>query len=118
MLRAIRSLFAPRGSLPGEIPFGNTLAPAAALTGVVASVEQEVRSWLSQGKPVQALRAAQRARADSPAVPGLAFLHGLSLEHVGRHEEALEAYRAELALNPDRKSTRLNSSHLGISYAV
>src|ERR1035441_7075475 len=28
------------------------------------------------------------------------------------------AKRAQRKLNPDRKSTRLNSSHLGISYAV
>ena len=118
MLRAMRSLFAPRGSLPGEVPLGNTLAPAAPLTGVAANVEQEVRSWLSQGKPVQALRAAQRARADSPAVPGLAFLHGLSLEHVGRHEEALEAYRAELALNPGHAEARVRCQHLEAALAA
>src|SRR5262245_63961842 len=31
-------------------------------------------------------------------------------------EKALRS--SELGINPDRKSTRLNSSHLGISYAV
>src|SRR5437899_8906454 len=32
--------------------------------------------------------------------------------------DPFEIYRALRAVNPDRKSTRLNSSHLGISYAV
>src|ERR1039458_2483518 len=34
------------------------------------------------------------------------------------HPVARAAYALAMRLNPERKSTRLNSSHLGISYAV
>src|SRR3712207_6952377 len=41
------------------------------------------------------------------------------LSHVSRKEERHEARCAKpAALHPDRKSTRLNSSHANISYAV
>src|ERR1035438_446717 len=55
---------------------------------------------------------------------------GVMLNGLYRFEEAMECYNKSLSLNPcdsetlidkaatDRKSTRLNSSHLGISYAV
>src|SRR5205814_9279679 len=49
-----------------------------------------------------------------PRVRSPAFLrHRLSrpAQHLGQHEQHHEQW-------PDRKSTRLNSSHLGISYAV
>src|SRR2546427_11693205 len=44
-----------------------------------------------------------------------------SLAGAGRYRDAERAYRAaakDAALGPDRKSTRLNSSHSQISYAV
>src|ERR1035438_9922071 len=87
--------------------FGAGPPPATAAVSSASSwtpMEQEVRSLLGHGKTAQALRAAQRALAEAPGTPGRAFLHGLTLDGVGRHEEALEAYRAELAINPDRKS--------------
>ena len=77
------------------------------------NAEQAVRSLLSQREWVQALRAAQRARAEFPAAPGLAYLHGVSLEQVGRHEEALEAYRAELAIDSSHADARLRCEQLG-----
>src|SRR5205814_7093463 len=47
---------------------------------------------------------------------------GLARVRLGQRTEAAEAWRRTLRLAPgyeeDRKSTRLNSSHLGISYAV
>src|SRR5437899_9174996 len=46
----------------------------------------------------------------------------LAPRHVGRHALERRDHGLELARRPgrerDRKSTRLNSSHLGISYAV
>src|SRR5947199_8256796 len=48
------------------------------------------------------------------AVAG-AFFHGAQAPHAADHFEAPSLEQERL---PDRKSTRLNSSHLGISYAV
>ena len=75
-------------------------------------MEQEVRSLLGQGKTARALRAAQRALAEAPGTPGRAYLHGLTLDGVGRHEEALEAYRAELAINPGHAAARARCEQL------
>src|SRR5256885_8806456 len=40
------------------------------------------------------------------------------LHNSGGHDEGLGEYLAEGAIAPDRKSTRLDSSHLVISYAA
>src|ERR1017187_8147841 len=69
-------------------------------------VEQEVHSLLGQGKTDGALRTAQRALAEAPGTPGRAYLHGLTLDWVGLHEESLESYRAELAINPGHAEAR------------
>ena len=79
---------------------------------MAAKVEQEVRSLVSQGKPAQALRVARQARTEAPGKPGLAYMHGFSLDHVGRHEEALEAYKAELADNPGHVEARARCQQL------
>src|SRR5689334_24687015 len=43
----------------------------------------------------------------------------LAMRHQERHLDAIEnAVEVDLLGNPDRKSTRLNSSHSSISYAV
>src|SRR5436305_2558606 len=44
--------------------------------------------------------------------------HGLALEEIAEDGETPKAGRAVLRLALDRKSTRLNSSHVRISYAV
>src|SRR5256885_8788967 len=44
--------------------------------------------------------------------------HGGAGEHPGEDEKALGVVRERLERVQDRKSTRLNSSHLVISYAV
>jgi len=96
--KAVRALFA---------------SPASPVSGSAwAPVEQEVRSLLGQGKTARALRVAQRALAEAPGTPGRAYLHGLALDGVGRHEEALEAYRAELAINPGHAEARARCEQL------
>src|SRR5690606_41463106 len=55
--------------------------------------------------------------------PGLAADHGLEVPHHGgvrvhAHHGADEVVRGLHVGHPDRKSTRLNSSHVKISYAV
>src|ERR1035441_8736376 len=115
IIRAFRSWFASGSSDVKQAAGTNSTASAPAtnpVTAYAAKVEQEVLSLVSQGKPVQAHRVAQRARADAPGTPGLAYFHGLSLEHVGRHEEALEAYKAELVANPDHADARARCQQL------
>src|SRR5437660_3175868 len=54
----------------------------------------------------------------------LLSLLGLAQFRLGRYREAITSYTAALEKDPgvdasrDRKSTRLNSSHVGVSYAV
>ena len=81
-------------------------------------MEQEVRSLLGQGKTARALRAAQWALAEAPGIPGRAYLHGLTLDGVGRHEEALEAYRAELAINPSHAEARARCDQLTAALTI
>lgn len=115
IIRGIKSLFAPGSSDAKRAP-GTDLTPSAPsmnpLTTRSEKVEREVRALVSQGKPAQALRVAQRARADAPGTPGLAYVHGFSLDHVGRHEEALEAYKAELAASPGHVEARIRCQQL------
>src|SRR5205814_5381467 len=52
--------------------------------------------------------------------PQRAVLQAIELHQEGLRPVVLEQrnHQLPLAVGPDRKSTRLNSSHLGISYAV
>src|SRR5256885_8761918 len=47
----------------------------------------------------------------------LRIIHALELDGSGNHAEGMDDSQ-QLVLTADRKSTRLNSSHLVISYAV
>jgi len=76
-----------------------------------------VRARLAEGESVEALRVAEQALAAAPGAPGLAYLHGLSLEHVGRHAEALVAYRAELAVNPGHREAQSRCAELTTALA-
>ncbi len=78
----------------------------------------EVRTLLGQGKGVRALRLAQRALAEAPGTPGLAYLHGLTLDGVGRHEEALAAYRLELANNPTHAEASARARELAAALSA
>src|SRR5699024_11417440 len=68
-------------------------------------------------------------RSSSPRTPGLFFLAGCfwclytaccawPLAGIGLHSSFSVSCALALAPQPDRKSTRLNSSHVSISYAV
>jgi cephalosporin hydroxylase/tetratricopeptide (TPR) repeat protein len=56
---------------------------------------------LQQGRPIKAMRGAEEALAFGIPVAGLNYLYAVSLNQVGRHEEALAAAQSELALNPE-----------------
>src|SRR5262245_36156590 len=90
--------------------------------------------FAGQGEP--SASAARDARAKFPDAPQPPYILGLLARSENRLDEAASAFRQVLQLDPDdvgakvylalvyarqerdRKSTRLNSSHLGISYAV
>src|SRR5205814_9082547 len=58
-------------------------------------------------------RRVRRRREDLDADRARVFVH-----HVGGRDRVVRDRRRALIDREDRKSTRLNSSHLGISYAV
>src|SRR5438045_8367533 len=89
----------------------------------------ELLAWLSQGdsaKPVTYRAAARRLGVPEQTIRSdLDALLGLSAEHRDwlaslRIAVVADGFAAHSlgAFRRDRKSTRLNSSHLGISYAV
>ena len=116
MMRTLRSLLTP--NRPPEVPEQKPASPAVSATGPAAAVEQQVHALLAQGKTAQALRTVQQARASTPGSPGLAYLLGVSLDNVGRHEEALEAYREELALNPGHAAALARRKELEAALAA
>lgn len=82
-----------------------------------SSLEPRLQQLISRGDAVKAMRLARDASAAAPAQPGLAALHAWTLEHVGRHEEALLAYRAELAINPSHARARERARVLAAALA-
>src|SRR5437588_2788554 len=96
----LKSLLRPHP--PGnQQPAPGADSQVMAANGELERIECQVNTLLQQGHQAEALRVAKQARAEAPDAPGRAYLQGLSLEYMGRHQEAMEAYRAELALNPN-----------------
>src|SRR2546429_4545648 len=65
-----------------------------------------------------AIRELQACIALKPDYPDAQNSLGLLLQHNGEAEQSIKAFRQAAKQQPDRKSTRLNSSHGYISYAV
>src|SRR5207247_10828715 len=91
----------------------STLFPYTTLFRSVLRLLARVRGVL--GDPSGALEAAERLRAVDPGLDESHYLAALSLAELGRGDQATAAEALYLR---DRKSTRLNSSHEWISYAV
>src|SRR5437899_9975752 len=89
---------------------------ARSVTGVYRAVKVVYRSRFDEDRPYE--REFAGIQKFEPISVGQETQ--VSLLHVGRNEAAGFIYYAmelaDLGLLPDRKSTRLNSSHLGISY--
>lgn len=81
------------------------------LEEAVALVTRAVQ-LLNQGQAVQAMRLADQAVSLGHEVPGMHYLRTACLNAVGRHEEALEAAKAELRINPNHKDAQAQVSHL------
>src|SRR5262245_63511564 len=90
-------------------------------TSSALNSEQDLASIPMAGGGLTRLAIARLERAGVPVVPLLKRV-GLTPEMIADPEELLSV-RSRIAIldeaaSADRKSTRLNSSHLGISYAV
>src|SRR5206468_9855237 len=72
----------------------------------------------SQGRTEDALRLAEGARAQFGDSAFSLALKGAALIELTRYRDALATLEQALEIAGDRKSTRLNSSHDQISYAV
>ncbi len=107
-LDSIKNLFRTGTRRPAE---------SASQAPKVSGPEARVRELVAQGKPVEAMRAARELLSATPGKAGLAGLYAWTLEHVGRHEEALEAYRAELAVNPSDPAALARSADLAKALA-
>ncbi len=66
----------------------------------------EAVTLLRSGDGVAAMRKADALAAIAPKVSGVHYLRVLCLNGVGRHEEALEAAKQELAINPTHPGAR------------
>src|SRR5256885_2960902 len=94
-------------------------APDSTIAPVIAKVlfwtSLGALAWTQAGYP---LAAALLARLRTRPVRKAEFLPTVSVIVAAHNEEAVIERRLENLLALDRKSTRLNSSHLVISYAV
>ncbi|MBU5638028.1 glycosyltransferase [Geomonas sp. Red69] len=117
---------APPAAQTGEIT-GNAIAATITEKGnetmtqgtAQQSVEEKVSSFIKEsvehlqaGRAIKAMRLAEQALGFGLYVPGLHYLYAVSLDQVGRHEEALEELQSELARNPGHKEAAAMAAHL------
>jgi cephalosporin hydroxylase/glycosyltransferase involved in cell wall biosynthesis len=62
---------------------------------------RQVQTLMQQGQPVAAMRLAETAASLGDQVPDVHYVRSLCLWEVGRHREALEAAKTELARDPN-----------------
>src|SRR5437868_12612460 len=73
---------------------------------------------LIEGQPALALEQATEILTTVPGHPIATLLVGMAQRRLGDPAAALDTLEPLVRSQPDRKSTRLNSSHVSISYAV
>jgi cephalosporin hydroxylase len=101
------------GELGPTAPSGKPApdAPGVSATDVQVLVAR-AEKLLRAGQVVEALRTAEKAASLQVPLPGLQYVRCLCFNTVGRHEEALEAALAEVALNPEHREARQQADHL------
>jgi predicted Zn-dependent protease len=67
---------------------------------------------LQEGAPREALASFDRAAAAAPDLPSLHYHRGDALERLGRPDEALAAYEAEISRQPHHYFSRFNRARL------
>src|ERR1039458_10526097 len=105
-----------RSSPSKQRPIGCGYAVAAVFTGDEEGVDRRDLSPLELGQPAKHLSRAFAPFAAECGEIGVPVVEAAPL----RHFEAVTfvANQVDRHAHRDRKSTRLNSSHLGISYSV
>ena len=103
--------------LMAAYPASSAGAPKSPKFSTISSKEflsSEFSTYFKQGKYQQALVAADALLAKYPDDPLLLRYRALTLEKLGRRQEAIAAYRQILAADPGHVPTRL---FLGLAYA-
>jgi cephalosporin hydroxylase len=90
----------------------NAPEPAFEPLANVQSLFAEAKKLLQSGHGIAAMRTAEKAASLKVALPGLHYVRCLCFSTVGRHEEALEAALAEVALNPEHREAQEQVEHL------
>jgi cephalosporin hydroxylase len=68
---------------------------------------QQAVDFYQQGKPIDAMRILEQVnKLPLPPIPGFHYLRTVTFNAVGRHEEALEAAKLELKINPGHGGAR------------
>jgi cephalosporin hydroxylase len=93
-----------RGAKPARENSGTN--PSQAAGGQSGGVLGEIQQLFQQEKALEGLRLTREAVARGTRVPGLFFWEGRCLDRLGRHEEAIEAFAAELAAHPENQEAR------------
>ncbi|HWW02252.1 MAG TPA: CmcI family methyltransferase [Candidatus Acidoferrum sp.] len=110
------------GQVPGVEP-GSPQPPQRAAADqkrpvfepAAAAEEAQIRRCLEAGRRAEALKLARRLVGRDSRRPGAHFLLATCLDRIGRYEEALESYRAELSLNPNQQAARARCEQLEAS---
>src|SRR5690606_39475934 len=113
--------------LPRDRDLARTIGGAHGRNGQILSQRREgmpdgvmeCRNVAGEGVPADTLRCGLRRPADDPRRTAMTDPEQVTYRTVGVDYDLLDAGKREaLAAALDRKSTRLNSSHVKISYAV
>lgn len=105
-----RNVLAQLSGNAGSVPTATNGAPAASLLGKQPSIRAgsvgEVIALLQQGAGIDAMHRAEAALRGGEKSSELYFVYGTALEAVGRCEEALEAAKQALTLDPTHGGAR------------
>ena len=109
--RKIRELFHGRANTQPE----TALDRGASVQ--LRELESLVKSHLKQGRTAEALKAARQGVEQGGFIPGFHTLLGTCLERIGRHDEALAAFEAELSRHPEHAAARTRRDGLAKALA-
>lgn len=72
----------------------------------IYSMIQKAMDLVNEGRPVEAVKIMEKAASYNYNIPNLHFIRAKCLEIVGRNEEALNALKKELEINPDNSDAK------------